>query len=158
MNKEKNLFMTKALKQAMLALKKGEVPVGAIIVDKHGTILARAHNLIETKGCQTAHAEVLAIQKACKKVGGWRLNGCWIYVTLEPCLMCMGLIQLSRIEGIVFGTQSSLFGCGLGREQKPPIYAQQGLQIHGNVKAMESIALLQTFFKSIRKKKEKGRS
>src|SRR5688572_25609171 len=95
-------FMDKALLQANVGLKNNEVPVGAVIVNKEGKIIARAYNRIESDQCQLSHAEAQAIKKACKKVGGWRLNGCWIYVTLEPCLMCFGLIKLSRLEGIVF--------------------------------------------------------
>jgi tRNA(adenine34) deaminase len=155
MDTKKEQFMQKALNQANVALKKGEVPVGAVIVSPEGTILARAHNAIEQHHCQTAHAEALAIQKATKKMGGWRLNGCWIYVTLEPCLMCLGLIQLSRIKGIVFGAQSNLFGCKLS-DSPPPRYTE-GLKIEGGVKAEESIALLQAFFKKVRQEKEKGK-
>ncbi len=156
MDAKKRRFMNAALKQAEQALKKGEVPVGAIIVDRHGSIIARAYNKVETMHCQTAHAEVLAIQKACKKVGDWRLNGCCIYVTLEPCLMCIGLIQLSRIESIVFGTRSQLFGSGLGDHQKLPAYARS-LDITGGIGASESVTLLRTFFKTVRTKKEKGK-
>lgn len=150
MTNKKNL-MSKALMQARIALRHGEVPIGAIIVDSKGIILARAYNKIEQDQCQTAHAEALAIKKACKKSGDWRLNGCWIYVTLEPCLMCLGLIQLSRIDGIVFGAESPLFGSGLGDMSKFPSYAKN-LKIEGGVSAEESIALLQAFFKGLRKK------
>jgi tRNA(adenine34) deaminase len=149
-------YMRAALKQAERALTKGEVPVGAVIVDQHGVIIARAYNKVETLHYQTAHAEVLAIQKACKKLGDWRLNGCCIYVTLEPCLMCIGLIQLSRIESIVFGTRSRLFGSGLGDCPIPPAYAR-GLNITGGIGAGESVTLLRAFFKTVRTKKEKGR-
>jgi len=155
MDVKKEHFMQKALRQANVALRKGEVPVGAIVVSSEGTVLARAHNAIEQHDCQIAHAEVLAIKKACKKMGGWRLNGCWIYVTLEPCLMCLGLIQLSRIKGVIFGAQSNLFGCKLS-DGPPPRYTQ-GLSIEGGVKAEESIALLQAFFKKERREKEKGK-
>ncbi len=105
----KEFFMTKALHQAERALAHEEVPIGAIVVAKDGKIIARAYNQIEKKGTQCAHAEALAIQRAGKKLGDWRLHGCWIYVTLEPCLMCFGLIQLSRIEGLVYGAPSTLF-------------------------------------------------
>lgn len=152
---KKEFFMKKALLQAAVALRHNEVPIGAVIVDKDSNILSRAHNKIEAAGCQAAHAEVIAIQRACKKRDGWRLNGCWIYVTLEPCLMCLGLIQLSRIEGIVFGAHSPLFGSGLKDSTKLPSYAKE-LKIEGGIKEQESIALLQAFFKSARKK-EKGK-
>lgn len=152
----KEHFMDKALLQAAVALRQGEVPIGAVIVDSAGVILSRAYNTIERSECQTAHAEVLAIQRACKKRADWRLNGCWIYVTLEPCLMCIGLIQLSRIDGVIFGAQSTLFGSGLGDVARLPSYAQH-LKIEGGIRAEESIKLLQAFFKTLRKKrKEKG--
>lgn len=152
----REFFMKKALLQAALALKKEEVPIGAVIVDPQGIVIARAYNKIETSQCQTAHAEVQAIQKACKKTGDWRLNGCWIYVTLEPCLMCIGLIQISRIEGLVFGAQSNLFGSGLHELAHVPSYAKH-LKIEGGVGAQESIALLRSFFKRVRKKRKDSR-
>mgnify|MGYP001570183638 CR=1 FL=1 len=145
--------MTKALKQAAIALKNGEVPVGAVIVDATGKIIARGYNQIEKKACQLGHAEAIAIQKACKKLGDWRLNGCWIYVTLEPCLMCMGLIKLSRITGIVFGTHSNLFGSGLAVLKNAPAYTK-GISIEGGCKKQQSIDLLQAFFKGVRKKRK----
>ena len=150
-NDNKKSLMSKALLQAGVALRRGEVPIGAVVVDAKGKIIARGYNRIEQDQCQAAHAEAQAIKKACKKSGDWRLNGCWIYVTLEPCLMCMGLIQLSRIEGVVFGAESPLFGCGLGDKQKLPSYAKN-LKIEGGVSAQESVVLLQAFFKGLRKK------
>lgn len=145
--------MLKALSQAGLALKHNEVPIGAVIVNKEGIVIARAYNQIEKQHCQCAHAEVLAIKKACKKIGGWRLNGCWLYVTLEPCLMCMGLIQLSRIEGVIYGAQSPLFGMSLYNEVKPPPYAKN-LYIEGGTKEHESKLLLQRFFSNVRQKRK----
>jgi tRNA(adenine34) deaminase len=144
MDDKKAHYMSLALKQAQRAF------------NHQGIIIARAYNKVETLHCQTAHAEVLAIQKACKKLGDWRLNGCCIYVTLEPCLMCTGLIQLSRIESIVFGTRSRLFGSGLGENPPPPAYVRD-LDVTGGVGAGESVTLLQAFFKTARAKKEKGR-
>lgn len=92
-----------ALEEAEKARKKGEVPVGAIIV-KQGEVIAKAHNLKETLNDPTAHAEILAIKEACKKLNNWRLNGCEMYVTLEPCPMCAGAILQSRISKIYIGT------------------------------------------------------
>jgi tRNA(adenine34) deaminase len=148
---KKERYMNKALAQAAVALRQGEVPIGAIIVDEHGVVIARAYNKIESKQCQSAHAEMLAINLACKKIGDWRLNRCWIYVSLEPCLMCIGLIQLSRIEGVVFGAQSKFFGSGLGDLTHLPSYAKH-LKVEGGIGEKESIALLQSFFKTLRKK------
>ena len=147
---DKDFFMGKALKQASLALKNNEVPIGAIIVGAENNIIARAYNKIEKAQTQLAHAETLAIRKACKKVGNWRLNGCWIYVTLEPCLMCFGLIGLSRIKGIVFGATSPLFGCGLDNKDAFPVY-KKDLLIRGGYKREECVILLQRFFQGRRK-------
>jgi len=153
MIQNKRFLMTKALMQARIASKRNEVPIGAIVVDENGAILARGYNKTEAIGCQTGHAEVVAIQKACKKRDSWRLNGCFIYVTLEPCLMCLGLIMLSRIDGVIFGATSDLFGSGLGNIDKLPSYAQN-IHIEGGVRAQESIQLLQDFFKQARKKRK----
>lgn len=95
-------YMVLALKEAEKALNKQEVPIGAVIV-RDGQVISRAHNLRETRQSATAHAEVLAIEKACRKLGTWRLEGCVLYVTLEPCTMCAGASILSRVDGIVYG-------------------------------------------------------
>ncbi|MFH1461558.1 MAG: nucleoside deaminase [bacterium] len=151
--KEKDLFfMQKALMQANVAFKKNEVPVGVVIVDDAGKIVSRAYNKIEGIGCQAGHAEVLAIKKACKKIGGWRLDGCSIYVTLEPCLMCLGLIQLSRIKNLYFGAVSEEFGSGLSDVKKHKFY-KKDLKIAGGLKEKECADILKLFFKNIRKKK-----
>jgi len=148
--------MNKALLQASLGLKNNEVPVGAVIVDRDGNIIARAYNKIEAEQCQLAHAEARAIKKACKKVVGWRLNGCWIYVTLEPCLMCFGLIKLSRLEGVVFGAQSNLFGIGLHDLEKVPHYAKD-IKIIGGIQEKECVGILKKFFNNVRKKRKAER-
>ena len=96
-------FMKEALKEAQKAYGKLEIPVGAVIV-KDEKIIARAHNLKETKQSAIAHAEILAIQKANKKLNNWRLLDCDMYITLEPCQMCMGAIMSSRIKNIYIGT------------------------------------------------------
>ena len=104
--------MREALKQAKKAFEKDEVPVGAII-QRDGEIIARAHNLRETHQDATAHAELLAIRKACKVIGSWRLVNCSLYVTLEPCAMCAGAIVLSRLDKVVFGAHDPKSGaCG----------------------------------------------
>lgn len=105
-------YMKEALKEAKKALDKEEVPVGAIIV-KDGKIIARAHNQKETKKIATKHAEILAINKACKKLNSWRLLDCEMYVTLEPCSMCAGALINSRIKKIYIGTDDLKTGaCG----------------------------------------------
>ena len=105
----KEIFMKEALKEAKKAYKKEEIPVGAIIV-KDGKIVSRAHNLKESKNSSTAHAEILAIEKANKKLKAWRLENCEMYITLEPCMMCMGAIINSRIKKIYIGTMDPKTG------------------------------------------------
>lgn len=97
-----NKFMEAAYKEALKAYQKGEVPVGCVIVQA-GKIVARGHNLRETKQNSLAHAEIIAINKACKKIGFWRLDDVELYVTLEPCPMCTGAILQARIPKVYFG-------------------------------------------------------
>jgi len=97
-------YMKLALKEAQKANDIDEVPIGAVII-KDGKVISRAHNLREKSQSATAHAEVIAINKACKKLNSWRLDGCVLYVTLEPCTMCIGASILSRVDGIVFGAK-----------------------------------------------------
>ena len=96
-------MLSLALEEAEKAREKGEVPVGAVIV-KSGEIIAKAHNLKESLNDPTAHAEILAIREACNKLNNWRLHGCEMYVTLEPCPMCAGAILQSRLSKIYIGT------------------------------------------------------
>jgi tRNA(adenine34) deaminase len=103
-------FMMEALKEAYKAYEKGEVPVGAVIV-KDGRIISKAHNLRESLRDATAHAEVLAIREACKRLNSWRLADCNLYVTLEPCPMCAGAILQARIARLVFGAMDFKAGC-----------------------------------------------
>ncbi len=103
MENKKEYFMKEALKEAKKAYKKLEVPVGTVIV-KNGEIIARAYNQKESKKNATKHAEIIAIEKACKKIDNWRLNDCELYVTLEPCPMCAGAIMNSRIKKVYIGT------------------------------------------------------
>ncbi|MEZ0092585.1 tRNA adenosine(34) deaminase TadA [Streptacidiphilus sp. EB129] len=95
--------MRLALAEAELALPSGDVPVGAVILDPHGTVIGRGHNEREAVGDPTAHAEVVAIREAARAVGEWRLSGCTLVVTLEPCTMCAGAIVLSRLDRVVYG-------------------------------------------------------
>ena len=101
--------MISALKEAQAALKQNEVPVGAVIVKDDG-IIARAHNQVEMLQDPTAHAEIIAIGAAANYVGSWRLKGCTLYVTFEPCPMCAGAIALSRIDRLVFGAYDPKMG------------------------------------------------
>lgn len=140
-------FMKEALKEAQKAYDKLEIPVGAVIV-KNGRIISRAHNLKETKQTATAHAEILAIQKANKKLNNWRLVDCDIYVTLEPCDMCMGAILSSRIKNIYIGT--------LDPKKKEKIdinkYKEEyDTNIEYGIMQEKSEEILKNFFKDLRK-------
>lgn len=148
-----HFFMQKALAQAQKAFDKDEVPIGAIVVDALGNIIARGHNLVEQRDTQLAHAEAIALERAGKKIGDWRLEGCWIYVTLEPCSMCMSLIELSRLHGVVFGAHSPLFGYRLDKELSLRVYKKSAVRVIEGVCAEETIHLLKQFFKDKRKKK-----
>ncbi|MCK4517655.1 nucleoside deaminase [Candidatus Babeliales bacterium] len=142
-NNDKN--MTYALKQAQEAFNCGEVPIGAIVVAADGTVIGRGYNKVETTKCQSEHAELIAIRDACNKIGDWRLSDCSMYVTLEPCLMCFGLIGLSRIKTVYFGAKSPLFGAQSGLKDNGAIYSK-GLTVHGGLKESECIAILRLFF------------
>ncbi len=105
-------YMKLALEQAKLAESMGEVPIGAVII-KEGQVLSEAHNLCEKHNDPTAHAEILAIQRACKALGDWRLDGCALYVTAEPCAMCAGAIINARISRVYFGAfEPNTGACG----------------------------------------------
>ena len=103
-------YMQLAIKQAKKALKYNEVPVGTIIVKK-GKIISQAYNKREKSKNVIKHAEIIAISKACKKLKNWRLDDCEIYVTMEPCMMCSGAIEQSRIKKIVYGVKNKNYGC-----------------------------------------------
>lgn len=105
-----NNFMKLALNEAKKAYAKKEVPVGAIIV-KDEKVIAKAHNLREKNNSSLSHAEILCIKKACKKLNSWRLDGCKMYVTLEPCAMCAGALSQARISKVYIGAKDSKNGC-----------------------------------------------
>jgi len=105
MNEIDRKFIKKTIKLAENAYKNGEVPVGAVIV-KAGKIISKAYNRKEEKNIVTQHAEIIAIEKASKKLSNWRLNGCIIYVSLEPCKMCAGAIEEARIEKVVYAAKT----------------------------------------------------
>lgn len=149
------IFMKKALDEARLAFEKGEVPIGAVIV-KDGEVIASAHNLRETEHSATAHAELLAIQKACEVLGGWRLSGCELYVTLEPCPMCAGAIINSRIDRVVFGSKDEKAGaCGSVMNLFAADFNHRPKLTVG-VLEKECSSILKEFFASLREKKKKS--
>ena len=108
-NMDDNFYMKEAIKEAEKAYQNGDVPVGAIIVEKD-KIIARSYNKKECNKIATDHAEIIVIQQTCQKIGDWRLNDCTLYVTMEPCLMCAGAILQSRIKRVVYGVSNPKFG------------------------------------------------
>jgi len=138
--------MREALISARKAGQAGEVPIGAIVVDAEGAIIGRGYNQVEGLYCQAEHAEVQAIRQAgqCKK--NWRLTDCTLYVTLEPCVMCMALASLSRVERVVYGAPSPLFGYRLDKEGTLALYLKHIKGITSGVLADESARLLREFF------------
>ena len=142
--------MRAAIDEATKAFEKGEVPIGAVIV-KDGEIIARGHNLTETDGDATSHAEMIAIREASKVTGNWRLAGCEMYVTAEPCTMCAGAIVASRIDAVYAGTESARSGAGgsvrdilNSSEFRNDIVFEIGLLKN------ECAALLSDFFRTLR--------
>ena len=143
-------YMLRALELARECLADGDVPVGCVIVSSDGTVIGEGRNRREADGLATAHAEVEAINMACKAAGSWRLTDCTLYVTLEPCPMCAGAIINSRIAEVRYGAREDKSGCcgsvlNLFEERfnhKPRIY--------GGLLAAESRALLDEFFSSLR--------
>lgn len=129
-----------AVKLAKKAAKKGEIPVGAVIV-KNGKIISKAYNKKETKNDCTKHAEIIAIQKASKKIKNWRLIDCEIYITMEPCMMCAGAIEQSRISKIIYAVEN--FNSGYSTEIK-------NVEIIKGICEEESKQLVQEFFKKKR--------
>ncbi len=101
--------MAEALSEARKALEEGEVPVGCVVV-RGGRVIARAHNRVEALKDPTAHAEILAIREAAKVLGDWRLKGCLVYVTSEPCVMCSGALVLARVEEVIYALPEPKFG------------------------------------------------
>jgi tRNA(adenine34) deaminase len=143
-------FMKRALLLAQQAAAIGEVPVGALIVEKQ-QVIAEAFNLRESEARGIAHAELLAIDLACRKLGRWRLNGCTLIVTLEPCVMCAGAIVNSRLDRVVYGALDPKAGAVSSLYQ---ILADTRLnhrpEVVGGVMAEESARLLSDFFKARR--------
>lgn len=145
-------FMKEALKEAKKALDIEEVPVGAVIV-KDGKIIARAHNTKETKKDATCHAEILAIQKACKKLGAWRLIDCEMYVTLEPCSMCAGALINSRIKKLYIGTDDNKTGaCGSVLNLLEDYKFNHKIEVQKYILKDDAEKLLKEFFKFLRER------
>jgi len=140
-------YIDEALKEAKKAYKKGEIPVGSLII-KDGKIIGRGHNLVETLQDPTAHAEIIAIRRAAKKMKNWRLTGCILYTTLEPCQMCKHAIEQSRISKVVYGCESNYYK--LNRKfsfKKEKVGPELQKKCSG---------LLRQFFKRLRQKRQRS--
>ncbi len=158
MNDQKTIFMKHAIEEAEKALEINEVPVGAIIV-KNGEIIAKAFNLRETDQIATHHAEIIAINKACEKLNTWRLVGCELYVTLEPCVMCAGALILSRIDKVYFGAYDPKSGSIESVTKLLDIDKFNHIvAFEGGILEDECSQLLKKFFKNLRSKKKIDKS
>ena len=143
-------WMRAALREAARAASQGEVPVGAIVV-QDGRIVGRNRNQVERKRDATAHAEILALRQASRKLKQWRLTGCTLYVTLEPCAMCTGALVQSRIDRLVFACRDPKFGgCGSVFDIPKEKRLNHRVEVKGGVLAEESRALLVGFFRERR--------
>ena|SRR3990167_3178025 len=139
-------YMGQALALAKEAFVQNEVPIGSVIVDASGAIVARGYNQSEQRHCQVFHAEMVALMEAGTHRKDWRLEGCWVYVTLEPCSMCVSAIALSRAKGVVFATSSPLFGFHLDNKNQFSLYNSDAFLVKEGVRKEESQELLKQFF------------
>lgn len=141
-------FMKAALKCAEQALKDGEVPIGAVVVCD-GKIIARGHNRRTKKQIATAHAEIEAIEKACRKLNSWRIPECEIYVTLEPCPMCMGAMLNARIKKVYFGAYEAK-GRSMTEQLASSNLVNHKIEVEGGIMKEECANILSTFFSDMR--------
>ncbi len=151
-------YMAKALRYAQKAAEKDETPIGAVLV-KDGRIVASGYNLRESRQDVTLHAELTAIRKACRKLGSWRLDGCDLYVTLEPCVMCAGAIQQARIRTVYFGAYDPKAGGVVSKTRVLDLSLNHCVRYEGGILEHECSTLLKSFFALMRQKdKETGLS
>jgi tRNA(adenine34) deaminase len=145
-------YMGKALAEAKTAYAVGEIPIGAVIVYEK-KVVARAYNLRESLPCATAHAELLAIEKACRALNRWRLTGCTLYVTVEPCPMCAGAIVNSRLDRVVYGCDDPKAGAVRSLFQLVDNdRLNHRTEVTAGVRAEECAALMKDFFRKRRKR------
>ena len=150
---EDELYMARAIALAKRAEEIDEVPVGALIV-RDGEIIAEAYNMRETNKCATHHAELLAIEEACRALGGWRLPGATLYVTMEPCCMCAGAIINARIPRVVYGTHDIRFGAFGSALDLVKIPLNHTPEVVGGVLEDETRTILTEYFRRKRAKKD----
>lgn len=150
---ENEYFMNLAIKEALKAKTKMEVPIGAVIV-KDGQVIAKGYNLRENKQNSLCHAEIIAINKACKKLKNFRLQDCDLYVTVEPCLMCAGAIVQSRIRKVYFGCTDPKYGGVVTVAHTFDVKSNHKVEFVEGLCKEECETLMKEFFKEIRKKKK----
>ena len=156
--KDDTYWMGTALREAVKAGDRGEVPIGAVVV-RDGKIIGRGYNLREGKNDPAAHAELIAIRRASKKLGNWRLTGATLYVTLEPCIMCMGLILLARIDRVVFGCRDPKGGAaGSLYDLSNDGRLNHRVELTSGVRETECSTLLTEFFRALRLEKGKNKA
>ena len=149
----KSEYMSVALEHAKIAFQAGEIPVGAVIV-KDDKIIATGENHREGKNNALSHAEIEAINNACKTLGSWRLDGCTMYVTLEPCMMCMGAIINSRIDTLVFGAYDIKAGCADSIMNAKGFLSSGKPEIYGGIMEEKCKNILKEFFDTARNKEK----
>ncbi len=149
-------YMRLAIKEALKAYNIKEVPVGAVIVDRDGNVVSKGHNKRETEKSAIAHAEIVAIERACNRTGDWRLEGHTLYVTLEPCMMCAGAIVLSRIYRVVFGAVDEKGGVVVSNLKIfDNLWLNHRPLYRGGVLSHECSEILKDFFKRLRSDMER---
>ena len=149
-------YMSRALELAREAFDEGEVPVGAVVVKKTtGEIVGEGRNMREKAKNALAHAEIMAIDEACRTLGGWRLPECAIYVTLEPCPMCCGAIINSRIDNVIFGAYDVKSGSAVSVQKMFELPYNYRPEVTGGVMEEECSAILSDFFRQLREKKSR---
>lgn len=150
-------YMSRALELAREAFDEGEVPVGAVVVKKAtGEIVGEGRNMREKAKSALAHAEIMAIDEACRTLGGWRLPECAIYVTLEPCPMCCGAIINSRIDNVIFGAYDVKSGSAVSVQKMFELPYNYRPEVTGGVMEEECSAILSDFFRQLREKKSRS--
>ncbi len=142
-------WMRYALEEARIAYDEGEIPVGAVVV-KDNTIIASGHNIREQMRSPSGHAEIIALEKAAKELGSWKLDGCTLYVTLEPCVMCAGACIQARLDRVVFGAYDREAGCMGSVADLTILPLGKRPDVFGGILEEECRQILQTFFDSIR--------
>ena len=147
-------YMQLALEEARKAAELGEIPIGAVLVHD-GEVVCSAHNMRETWQSATAHAEVIVIEEACKKLARWRLSGCTLYVTVEPCPMCAGAVANARIKKVYFGAYDSKMGAMNSVIDLSKYNFNHHFEAEGGILKEECASLLSDFFKKLRNKNER---